>query len=89
MERWSTIDADNIHLATLRIWNERDHRTNKQHMSIYIPSDQPGAPAEEYKLDMVQESVENQIVIAEMEKEPDNLVNRASAYLSFYYSMLY
>jgi len=77
MERWSAIDGDNIHLATLRIWNEWDPKTSKQPMSIYIPSDQLGAPPEEYKLDIVQEAVENQIVIAEMDKESDNPLNRA------------
>lgn len=78
MERWSAIDSDGIHLATLRIWNERDHRTGRQPMSLFLPPEQPGGPPEEYKLDMVQEMVENQVVVAEMDKEPDNLASRAS-----------
>ncbi|KAF8481354.1 transcription initiation factor IIF, beta subunit-domain-containing protein [Gautieria morchelliformis] len=77
MERWSTIYADGIHLATLRVWNERDQKTGKQLMSLFLPPEQPDGIPEEYKLDMVQEAVENQIVIAEMDKEQGNLASRA------------
>jgi len=77
MERWSAVDADGVHLGTLRIWNDRDPKTGKQRMSMFLPSEHPGAPIEEYVLDMVQDTVENQIVIAEMDKEPDNGASRA------------
>ncbi|KAF8582998.1 hypothetical protein K439DRAFT_1412568 [Ramaria rubella] len=76
MERWSAIDADGVHLATLRIY-DRDQKTGKTTMVLFVPPEQPGGPPEEYKLDMVQETVENQIVIAEMDKEPDNPASRA------------
>ena len=69
MERWSAVDADGIHHATLRIWNERDQKTGRQPMSLFLPPEQPGGNPEEYKLDLVQETVENQIVIVEMDKE--------------------
>ncbi|KAF8491105.1 transcription initiation factor IIF, beta subunit-domain-containing protein [Gautieria morchelliformis] len=77
MERWSAVGADGIHLATLRRWNERDPKTGKHPMSLILPPEQPGGIMEEYKLDMVQEVVENQIVIAELNKEPGNLASRA------------
>lgn len=83
MERWSAVDTDGLHLATLRIWNERDHRTGRQPMSLFLPPEQPGGTPEEYKLDMIQELVENQIVVAEMDKEPDNLASRASEHRLF------
>jgi transcription initiation factor TFIIF subunit beta len=87
MERWSAVDSDGIYLATLRIWNERDQRTGRQPMSLFLPPEQPGGIPEEYKLDMVQEVVENQIVIAEMEKEPSNMASRASERLFAYSSV--
>lgn len=70
--------AENQHLATLRIWQDRDPTTAKQPMILLIPPEKPGEPMEEYKLDMVQETVENQIVVAEVDKEPENPTSRAS-----------
>ena len=78
MERWSTVDADGVHLATLRIWNERDQKSGRQRMSLFLPPEHPGSEIEGYILDMVQETVANQIVVAEIDKEPDNLASRAS-----------
>jgi len=71
MERWSRVDSDDEHLATIRVY-ERDARTGKQRIVVVVPSEDPSTPNEvdEYEMDMVNEAVENQIVIAEREKEP-------------------
>jgi len=76
LERWGDIKAEKIHLGTLRIWQDRDPKTGKQLMSLFVPSDIPGV-REEYKLEMVQEAVENQIIIAEMPKDPNAAGSRA------------
>lgn len=88
MERWSTVNAEGVHLATLRIWSERDQSTGKQRMSLFLPPEHQGGSIEQYQLDMVQESVENQIVVAEMDKEPGNLASRASEQQCFPLSCL-
>lgn len=65
MERWSAIKQEDVHLATIRVYSE----TSK--IKLFLPhnDENPDEP-EEYELDMVQASVENQIVVAEQEKEP-------------------
>ncbi|THH07324.1 hypothetical protein EW145_g3464 [Phellinidium pouzarii] len=83
MEHWSTISKDNVHLATMRVYN-KDPRTGKQRMMLLVPSTplDPNDPAssqpppllpgtyDEYELDMLNDTVENQIVVAEREKAP-------------------
>lgn len=78
MEKWSSISEDNVHLATLRAYGP-DPRTGKSRFALFVPINPPDpsdpkakeAPSlepgtyEEYDLDMVNESVENQIVVAE------------------------
>jgi hypothetical protein len=65
MERWANIDRDDVHLATIRVFKESSR------IKLYLPEN-PSNPEEpgEYELEMVQESVENQLVVAEKEKEP-------------------
>ena len=83
MERWSSISKDNIHLGSVRIY-DRDPKTGKQRIVLLVPSmplspDDPKASEkpsyapgtyDEYELDMVNDSVENQVVVAEREKTP-------------------
>ena len=85
MERWNSISMDGIHLATLRAYNP-DPRTGKPRFVLFVPTDPPDpsdpkateapplAPGtyEEYELDMVNEAVENQIVVAEREVTPSS-----------------
>lgn len=77
MERWSTVNVEGQHLGTLRLWEMKNPKTGRQFMSIFVPSERDPSVLEEYKLDMVQEAVKNQYVIAEMDKEPSNPANRA------------
>lgn len=76
MERWLSVREDNVHLATIRVFHNAKSATGKSpRILLALPAD-PNHPGQNefdgdvYELDMVQESVENQIVIAEREKEP-------------------
>jgi len=73
MERWSAIDAENVHLATIRVYHHAQGSNGKKPKIVLIlpaNSDNDGAEPDEYELDMINEAVENQVVIAEREKEP-------------------
>jgi len=65
MERWLNVNQEDVHLATIRVFKASSR------IKLYLPKN-PANPEEprEYELDMVQESVDNQLVIAEKEKEP-------------------
>jgi transcription initiation factor TFIIF subunit beta len=74
MEKWSAIEEENKHLATIRVYDS-DPRTGRTRIMLLIPPSETDDPEalkhpDEYELDMVNESVENQIVIAEREKAP-------------------
>ena len=76
MERWLSVTEDNVHLATIRVYHGSKSATGKSpRILLTLPPD-PNHPAtgefagDVYEMDMVQESVENQVVIAEREKEP-------------------
>jgi len=64
MERWGNINREDVHLATIRVFKASSR------IKLYLPEN-PANPEEqsEYELDMVQESVDNQLVVAEKEKE--------------------
>ena len=50
MKRWAAIDAENVHLATIRVYDEKDAASGKQlvrTLSYSIPADLKG------KLDFV------------------------------------
>ncbi|KAI0754556.1 transcription initiation factor IIF, beta subunit-domain-containing protein [Daedaleopsis nitida] len=73
MERWSAIDEEGIHLATIRVYPHAESALGKKPriMLVLPPSpEDPSVGGEEYEMDMVNEDVENQIVVAEREKEP-------------------
>jgi len=65
MERWANVNREDVHLATIRVFK------TSSRIKLYLPEN-PANPEEprEYELDMVQESVDNQFVVAEKEKEP-------------------
>lgn len=73
MERWSSMDAEGIHLATIRVYKEAKSANGKRpRIILKLPSnpETPNVEGDEYEMDLVNEVVENQIVIAEREKEP-------------------
>ncbi|KZT67921.1 hypothetical protein DAEQUDRAFT_728416 [Daedalea quercina L-15889] len=76
MERWQSVTEDNVHLATIRVYHGAKSASGKSpRILLALPPDpeNPGQNEFEgdvYEMDMVQESVENQVVIAEREKEP-------------------
>ncbi|KAJ8693154.1 hypothetical protein PTI98_010396 [Pleurotus ostreatus] len=106
MERWSAIDAEDIHLATIRVYsnaigangtpprivlflppnrnpNSAQHtsETNNPKRPVFTSttnytSDEP----DQYELDMVNDAVENQIVVAERPK--DNSFSTSSTSIS-------
>lgn len=67
MERWANVNHEDVHLATIRVFKASSR------IKLYLPEN-PANPEEpgEYELEMVQESVDNQLVVAEKEKEPGN-----------------
>src|SRR5882762_1945167 len=93
MERWSAIDAEDVHLASIRVYSEAKNSSGKTpRIMLFLPPN-PSDPSDStrpqfgpnsayntnpndiqpdvYELDMVNENVENQIVIAERPKMPD------------------
>ena len=72
MERWSAIDEEGVPLATIRVYHNAESATGKKPriMLLLPPNPETGAEGEEYEMDMVNDDVENQIVVAEREKEP-------------------
>jgi transcription initiation factor TFIIF subunit beta len=67
MERWANVNREDVHLATIRVFKASSR------IKLIVPGD-PDDVTEpnEYELKMVQESVENQLVVAEKEKDPGN-----------------
>jgi len=107
MERWSAVTAEDVHLATVRVYNPPPDKPNEKTRIILFlppnrdPMDQNGTPPPQqanrpvfdsttsytatgpepdcYELDMVNESVENQIVVAERPKDPSLSVSMSAA----------
>ena len=98
MERWSSLDMEDVHLATLRIYNPPPENPNqKPRIILFLPPNRDpnnldvplppqkvnwpvfdtatafpasGPEPDCYELDMVNDNVENQIVVAERPKDP-------------------
>lgn len=70
MERWSSINQEDIQLATIRVYHEAVAANGKKPRIMMMLPPNPDGTCDEYELDMVNESVENQIVVAEREKYP-------------------
>jgi transcription initiation factor TFIIF subunit beta len=97
MERWSSIEAEDVHLATIRVYQDAVGPTGKKpRIVLFLPPQNPEDPAalnpnrpvfasnatayntsapgsephpDSYELDMVNDAVDNQIVVAERPKE--------------------
>jgi len=96
MERWSAIDAEDVHLASIRVYSEAKNSVGKTPRIVLFLPPNPSDPTsvndstrpsfgsnaayntnpsdiqpDVYELDMVNDNVENQIVIAERPKIPN------------------
>lgn len=96
MERWSAIDAEDVHLASIRVYSEAKSAAGKTPRIVLFLPPNPADPTsvndtsrpvfgpnsayntnpneiqpDVYELDMVNDNVENQIVVAERPKMPD------------------
>lgn len=71
MERWSAVDAEGVPLATIRVYDNPTPGA-PQRIIVQTPSDplDPASPMDQYEMDMLNQDVNNQIVVAEREKEP-------------------
>ena len=107
MERWSAINAEDIHLATVRVYTP-EAPNKKPRIVLFLPPNSdpsnpnPSPPSSSqqanrpvfdtatkyiatgpepdcYELDMVNDSVENQIVVAERPKDPGLSVSTSAA----------
>jgi transcription initiation factor TFIIF subunit beta len=70
MERWSKFDAEGVRLAKIRIYKPQSATPR---IVVFVPpEDGNGSDGDEdiYELDMVNQNVENQIVVAERAKAP-------------------
>ncbi|KAI0058766.1 transcription initiation factor IIF, beta subunit [Artomyces pyxidatus] len=72
MERWSAIDEEGRQLATIRIYDAPPNSIKPPRIFVQIPSDpaNPAAGTDQYEMAMNNQDVNNQIVVAEREKEP-------------------
>ncbi|KAG1821586.1 transcription initiation factor IIF, beta subunit-domain-containing protein [Suillus subaureus] len=95
MARWAAIDAEDVHLATIRVYknavsssgrspriflflppdpNDSTPRDSSLPVfspdAAFIPSVEGGLQVDRYELEMVNEDVENQLVVAERPKDP-------------------
>lgn len=107
MERWASIDAEDVHLATIRVYsNALNPVSKKPRIVLFLPPNrdpaepdgppppqQPNRPVflnttvyptsssepDAYELEMVNDSVENQIVVAERPKDPSLSISMTAA----------
>lgn len=70
MERWSKFDTEGVRLAKIRIYKPQSAAPR---IVVFVPpEDGNGSDGDEdiYELDMVNQNVENQVVVAERAKAP-------------------
>jgi transcription initiation factor TFIIF subunit beta len=65
MERWSRFDTEGVQLAKIRIYEGAAPR-----IVVLVPPEDGGGGEDIYELDMVNQDVHNQVVIAERAKAP-------------------
>ncbi|KAG6331131.1 hypothetical protein ID866_7958 [Astraeus odoratus] len=95
MARWAAIDKEDVHLATIRIYQNAVSSSGRSPRiflflppdpndptprapelpqfasdAAYIPVGEGGVHVDRYELDMVNDAVENQLVVAERPKDP-------------------
>ncbi len=71
MERWSKFDTEGAQLAKIRIYKPQSATPQ---IIVFVPPEDGGDGEEDiYELDMVNQNVENQIVVAERAKAPSGM----------------
>jgi transcription initiation factor TFIIF subunit beta len=81
MERWSAINAEDVQLATVRVYTP-DAPNKKPRIILFLPRNGDPANFNEpdfYEMDMVNDGVENQIVVAERPKDPSLSLSMSAA----------
>ena len=68
MERWSKFDAEGVQLAKIRIYDVPPGGAPR--IVVLVPPEDGGGDEDIYELDMVNQDVHNQIVVAERAKAP-------------------
>ncbi|KAI0289747.1 transcription initiation factor IIF, beta subunit-domain-containing protein [Russula brevipes] len=69
MERWSKFDAEGVQLAKIRIYDVPPGAAPR--IVVVVPSEEDGGGGDDvYELDMVNQDVHNQVVVAERAKAP-------------------
>ena len=68
MERWSKFDAEGIQLAKIRIYDAPPGVPPR--IIVLVPSEDGGDDDDVYELDMINQDVHNQVVVAERAKAP-------------------
>ena len=107
MERWASIDKEDVHLASIRVYsNDLNPVSKKPRIVLFLPpnrdpadldspqhTQQPNRPVflnttvyptsssepDAYELEMVNDSVDNQIVVAERPKDPSLSISMTAA----------
>lgn len=103
MERWSAIDVEDVHLATIRVYHTATGPSGKQpRIVLFLPPNNNATPPttqnpslptftqnsaysthrnvnepDSYELEMINDAVDNQIVVAERPKDPHSAHARA------------
>jgi transcription initiation factor TFIIF subunit beta len=68
MERWSKFDAEGVQLAKIRIYDAPPGAPPR--IVVLVPSEDGGDDDDIYELDMINQDVHNQVVVAERAKAP-------------------
>jgi hypothetical protein len=68
MERWSKFDAEGVELAKIRIYDVPPGAPPR--IIVFVPPEDGAGDDDVYELDMVNQDVHNQVVVAERAKAP-------------------
>ncbi|PCH39350.1 hypothetical protein WOLCODRAFT_141199 [Wolfiporia cocos MD-104 SS10] len=83
MEKWSGIDAEGIHLATIRVYHDAPSLSGKKpRIVLLLPPSADHPNGETFEMEMVNEMVENQVVVAEREKDPGSATRARTTILT-------
>ncbi|GBE88039.1 Transcription initiation factor IIF subunit beta [Sparassis crispa] len=69
LEHWSTIDQEDVELATIRVYTEAKSSRGRPLAMLSVSPTEDNPACDEFELEMTTLAVQNQIVIAELEKD--------------------